>query len=278
VGDHFYWGVSPLSALMAAADATTTLRIGSYVFNNDLRHPAVLAKEVATLDLLSNGRFECGLGAGWYGPEYAQAGLSFTSPAERRGRLAEAIRIIKGLCGEEPVSLAGPHYTLAGLAGLPKPVQRPHPPLLVGGGGRHMLTLAAQEADIVGLIPPMRESRLDWGAGSLTAMERRVDWVRQAAGERFESLELNILVFDLAVADDQERGAAEIAPRWKDSPDAHTTAATLLDTTCALVGTVDQIVEEIQRWRERLGVSYVVVNGAHNLWAFAPVVERLAGT
>lgn len=277
VGDHFYWGVSPLSALMAAADATTTLRIGSYVFNNDLRHPAVLAKEVATLDLLSEGRFECGIGAGWYGPEYAQAGLTFAPLAERRERLAEAIQILKGLCGDEAMQLAGTHYTLAGLTGVPKPVQRPHPPLLIGGGGRRMLTLAAHEADIVGLIPPLRNARLDWAAGSLEAMEQRVEWVRQAAGDRFATLELNLLVFDMEVASQPERGAEAIAQRWKDSPDASTTATALLETTCALVGTVDQMVEQIQHWRERLGVSYVVVNGAHNLQTFAPVVARLTG-
>src|SRR5207253_6767082 len=149
--DHYVNDLATTPALAIAAEATNTLRVGSFVFDNDFRHPAAVAKEAATLDLLSDGRFELGIGAGWHGPEYQQTGIPFEPPGVRVGRLEEAVTIIKALFGEEPVNFSGKHYTINGLVGLPKPVQRPHPPILIAGGGKRVLSLAAREADIVGL-------------------------------------------------------------------------------------------------------------------------------
>lgn len=278
VGDHFYWGLAPFAALMAAAETTSALRVGGFVFNNDLRHPAVLAKEAATLDLLSAGRLELGLGAGWYGPEYAQAGLPFDSPGVRVERLAEAVHVIKGLFREEPVTFAGRHYAVSALEGVPKPVQRPHPPLLLGGGGRRMLELAGREADIISLIPKLAGARIDLADASLAAMGRRLAWVRRAAGEQFDRLEISTLLFDLLVTDRRQQGAELIAARWS----AHrqgvpVTSDHVLDAVSVLVGSVDGIVEQLQRWREVLGISYVVVWPERHLEDFAPVVARLSG-
>ncbi|MEO5953821.1 MAG: TIGR03621 family F420-dependent LLM class oxidoreductase, partial [Chloroflexia bacterium] len=149
--DHFVNPLAAVPALSVAAAATTTLRVGSFVFDNDFRHPAMLAKEAATLDLLSDGRFEIGIGAGWHGPEYEQTGIPFDPPGVRVGRLEEAVAIIKKFFTGEPVTFAGNHYTINGLVGLPTSVQRPHPPIFLAGGGKRVLSLAGREADIVGL-------------------------------------------------------------------------------------------------------------------------------
>src|SRR3954447_1087040 len=151
--DHFLNPLTPMPALAAAAAVTTTLRVGCIVFANDYRHPALLAKEAATLDLLSGGRFEFGLGAGWYQEEYERAGIPFASAGTRISRMQEALHVIRALWGEGPVHFQGEHYTIAGLEGLPKPVQQPHPPIFIGGTGPRMLRLAGSQADIVGFVP-----------------------------------------------------------------------------------------------------------------------------
>jgi probable F420-dependent oxidoreductase len=159
--DHFTDQVGPIAALMAAADATTTLRVGSLVFDNDYRHPVVLAKEAATLDLLSEGRLDLGLGAGWMASDYEQAGIPFDSAGTRISRMEEALTIIKGLFTGEPFTFAGEHYRLTSMEGSPRPVQRPHPPILLGGGGRRMLRIAAREADIVNVNFDLREGAVN---------------------------------------------------------------------------------------------------------------------
>jgi probable F420-dependent oxidoreductase len=236
-------------------------------------------KEAYTLDLLSDGRFELGLGAGWYAPEYGWIGQPFAPAARRVARLAEAIRIIKGLASPEPLTLTGEHYQVRELAGRPSPAQRPHPPLLVGGGGKRMLELAGREADIVHLMPKANESRVNLADSSPAAMAERVGWVRAAAGERFGAIELGTLLFELHVTDDAQGTAATLAARWTSHPQgAPVTAAHLLDSLSVLVGSVEQIVERLQRWRAALGISYVVVFTEPQMEAFAPVVARLAGT
>src|SRR6266568_4197945 len=152
LGDQF----APVPALLAAAEATHTLRIGSFVFDNDFRHPVMLAREAATLDLLSGGRFELGLGAGWNRSEYEQAGIPYDSPGVRVSRMEEALHIIKGLLADGPVNFSGKYYTVTDLEGHPKPVQRPHPPILIGGGGKRLLSIAAREATTVGFTPTFR--------------------------------------------------------------------------------------------------------------------------
>jgi probable F420-dependent oxidoreductase len=212
VPDHFRDQLAPVPALTAAAMATTRLRVGALVFCNDFRHPVVLAKEAATIDVLSGGRFELGLGSGWLREEYDQAGIRFDAPGTRIERLAEAVAIVKGLLAGERVTFTGRHYAIAGLAGRPSPVQRPHPPLLIGGGGRRTLSLAAREASIVGLVPRALPDgsgldRADFGEGTL---RQKIEWVRAAAGDRFDSLELHALVQAVVVTG---RAAGGAVPR-----------------------------------------------------------------
>ena len=273
VPDHFRDHLAPVPALVAAALATTRLRVGSLVFSNDFRHPAVLAKEAATIDVLSGGRFELGLGGGWLRAEYDQAGIPFDAPGTRIERLEEAVTIIKGLLAGERVTFAGRHYTIADLEGRPTPVQRPHPPIAIGGGGRRTLTLAAREASIVGLVPRARRdgSGLDLSDLSDAATREKLEWVRSAAGERFDSLEINALIQAVVVADQRMTAADQLASRFKVAREV------VLETVYVAVGTIDEICETLRQRRERHGISYLTVF-ERDMEAFAPVVERLAGT
>lgn len=274
--DHLGDQLSPIPALVAAADATNTLRVGSLVFDNDFRHPVMLAKEAATLDVLSGGRLELGLGAGWMKPEYESAGIPFDRASVRIERLAEAIRIIKGLFADGPVDFSGHYHTITGLEGFPKPIQRPHPPIHVGGGGQRLLSLAAREADIIGFIP---RARADGQGPDLTdatpeALEQKIAWVREAAGERFADLELGILVAQVLTTEDREQAAQFIATTLAAGLNVGTDV--ILQAPYLLLGTVDQICEDLLARRERYGISYINVFEA-SLEALAPVVARLAG-
>jgi probable F420-dependent oxidoreductase len=273
VPDHFRDHLAPVPALVAAALATTRLRVGSLVFSNDFRHPAVLAKEAATIDVLSGGRFELGLGGGWLRAEYDQAGIPFDAPGTRVERLEEAVTIIKGLLAGERVTFAGRHYTIADLEGRPTPVQRPHPPIAIGGGGRRTLTLAAREASIVGLVPRARRdgSGLDLSDLSDAATREKLEWVRAAAGARFDSLEINALIQAVVVADQRMTAADQLASRFKVAREV------VLETVYVAVGTIDEICETLRQRRERYGISYLTVF-ERDMEAFAPVVARLAGT
>ena len=273
VPDHFRDHLAPVPALVAAALATTRLRVGSLVFSNDFRHPAVLAKEAATIDVLSGGRFELGLGGGWLRAEYDQAGIPFDAPGTRIERLEEAVTIIKGLLAGERVTFAGRHYTIADLEGRPTPVQRPHPPIAIGGGGRRTLSLAAREASIVGLVPRARRdgSGLDLSDLSDAATREKLEWVRSAAGARFDSLEINALIQAVAVADQRMTAADQLASRFKVAREV------VLETVYVAVGTIEEICETLRQRRERHGISYLTVF-ERDMEAFAPVVARLAGT
>ena len=273
VPDHFRDHLAPVPALVAAALATTRLRVGSLVFSNDFRHPAVLAKEAATIDVLSGGRFELGLGGGWLRAEYDQAGIPFDAPGTRIERLEEAVTIIKGLLAGERVTFAGRHYTIADLEGRPTPVQRPHPPIAIGGGGRRTLTLAAREASIVGLVPRARRdgSGLDLNDLNDAATREKLEWVRSAADARFDSLEINALIQAVVVADQRMTAADQLASRFKVAREV------VLETVYVTVGTIEEICETLRQRRERHGISYLTVF-ERDMEAFAPVVERLAGT
>lgn len=275
VPDHFRDHLAPVPALTAAALATTRLRVGSLVFSNDFRHPAVLAKEAATIDVLSGGRFELGLGAGWLRAEYDQTGIPFEAPGTRVERLEEAVTIIKGLLAGERVTFAGRHYTIADLDGRPTPVQRPHPPIAIGGGGRRTLTLAAREASIVGLVPRARRdgSGLDLADLSDAATREKLEWVRAAAGDRFDSLEINTLIQAVAVTVPEQRTAAadQLASRFNVARDV------VLETPYVLLGTIEEMCETLRQRRERYGISYLTVF-ERDMEVFAPVVARLAGT
>jgi probable F420-dependent oxidoreductase len=201
IRDHFapdYFGnqLGPIAALMSAAAATTMLRVGSLVFDNDYRHPVMLAKEAATIDVLSGGRFELGIGAGWLRSEYEQAGMPFEPAGVRISRLEEAIRVIKGVFTEAPLTFTGEHYTIRELNGYPKPAQRPHPPILIGAGKQRMLRLAGREADIVGILTTsVARGTLDDDPMERLAesVAQKVAWVREGAGERFDTIELSLV-------------------------------------------------------------------------------------
>ena len=272
--DHFTDQLGPIAALMAAADATTRLRVGSLVFDNDYRHPVVLAKEAATLDLLSDGRFDLGLGAGWMASDYEQAGIPYDSPGTRISRMEEGLKIIKGLFAGEPFTFAGEHYQVAGIEGFPRPVQKPHPPILLGGGGRRMLRLAAREADIVNVNFDLREGQVNRDlvrTGLAEATDEKLRWIKDAAGDRLDRIELSVTIFLANITDDRESVATLMAAGVGAEP------KDILAMPHFLIGTVDEVVEDLQRRRERYGISYVIVPGEADE-TFAPVVARLAGT
>lgn len=274
MADHFGDQLAPIAGLMAAADATTTLRIGALLFCNDYRHPVVLAKEAATIDVLSGGRFELGVGAGWMTSDYAESGIELDPAGVRIERLAEAIEVLKGLFSGEPLHHHGDHYRIDGMTGFPTPVQRPHPPILVGGGGRKVLTLAAQQADIVGINIDLRAGVIDASAGpnaTVDATNEKIGWVRDAAGARFDDIELQVRIHLAMVTDDRAGVAEAMAPALGLTP----TAA--LQTPHALVGSVDEIVDQLVERRERWGLSYIGLS-ANTLESMAPVISRLAGT
>jgi probable F420-dependent oxidoreductase len=270
--DHFGNQMAPVPALMAAAAATTVLRIGALVWDNDYKHPVVLAKELATMDLLSDGRLEVGIGAGWERADYDWSGIPYDPPGVRIDRFEEGLAIIKGHFTPGPFSFSGQHYTVSGLDGLPKPVQA-HIPILVGGGGKRVLSIAAREADIVGINGTMAAGAIGPEAlASMTpdAVDEKVAIVKLAAGPRFESLEMNVRAFFVSVTDDREGLAARLAGGFGMTPQA------ALQTPFAVVGTVDQIIETLQARRERWGFSYVIV-GTGDVEPFAPVVAALTG-
>jgi probable F420-dependent oxidoreductase len=278
IPDHLFDRLAPLPALAAVAEATSRLRIGTFVLNNNLRHPAVLAQELATLDRLSGGRLEIGLGAGWNVEEHHQVGLPFETHRVRVERLGEAIQVLKGLFTPGPFSFQGRHYRITELEGLPEPVQRPHPPFLVGGGGRRMLELAARQAQIVGLaarIPaPYRHD--PWSCLAEATAEK-VAWVREAAGARFADLELNTypVLAPVRVTTRARAAARTLADRLRERDGAELSVDALLDSPHVFFGTIEQLVEKCLGLRERFGISYIMVAGEAE--AFAPVVERLAG-
>jgi probable F420-dependent oxidoreductase len=273
--DHFGDQLAPVPAMMAAADATTTLRVGALVFDNDYRHPLVLAKEAATLDLLSGGRFEMSLGAGWMRTDYDQSGIPYDPPSVRVDRFEEGVQVLKGLLSADgPYSFAGEHYTIDEHTPSPRPVQRPHPPLTLGGGGKRVLSIAAREADVVGINVNLREGL----GGAETAPDaspastrRKIGWVKEAAGARFDDLELNTLIGFAMVTDDAASIAEAMAPAFGIEP------ADALHVPLALLGTLDEMADELEWRRAEYQISYFSVEA--DCWeALGPLVSRLAGT
>jgi probable F420-dependent oxidoreductase len=272
--DHFGDQLAPVPALSMAAAATTSLRVGTLVFANDFRHPAVLAKETATLDLLSDGRLEVGVGAGWMTEDYAWTGVAHDRAGVRIDRMIESIEVLRGLWGDDAFSFDGEHYTISEMNGLPKPVQAGGPPIIVGGGGKRVLSTAARLADIVGVNPNVGEGKVGPEAVasmSAEATEEKLGWVRAAAGDRFDDLEISILKFVTIVTDDRDAVAAKVAAGMGMAPE------TLLASPHTLVGSAEQIADELVEQRERWQGSYVTVQ-SDALASFAPVVAALAGT
>lgn len=271
--------LAPMPALAVVAAATERLRIGTFVLNNDLRHPAVLAQDLATLDVLSGGRLDVGLGAGWNRPEYAASGIAFEHGARRVERLEEAIAVLKGLFADAPFSFEGRHYRISEMVGLPRPVQRPHPRFLIGGGGRRVLTLAAREADVVGLSPRAGSTaRGDIGSFLAPATAQKVTWVREAAGDRLAHLDLNTyptLSGRVVVTAEPRRALAEVLERVRLWAADDVSEADLLESPHVFVGTVDDLADKLRGLRERFGINSLMVGELDD--RLTPLVERLAG-
>jgi probable F420-dependent oxidoreductase len=271
--DHFDDQLAPVPALMTAADATSTLRVGALVWDNDYKHPLVLAKELATMDLLSEGRLEIGIGAGWMMTDYEQAGMPYDRPGVRIDRFVEGLAIIKGLMSPDVFSYTGEHYTVTEHNGTPKSVQRPHPPILIGGGGKRVLTIAAREADIIGVNASMHAGVVGPEAiATMTAeaVDEKVAIIRDAAGTRLDAIEMNVRAFMVNVTDDRAGTMSFLSTMLGVDEQ-------MIDTTpFALIGSPAKIVEDLLARRERWGFSYVIV-GADDIDAFAPVVAELAG-
>ena len=269
--DHITDQLAPVPALAAAAAATTTLRIGSFVFDNDYRDPVMLAKEATTLDLLSDGRLEFGIGAGWNRRDYRQLGIPYDPPKLRVDRMEEALALIKRLWIERKVTHRGAFYRIADASVLPRPTQRPHPPVMVGGGGPRMLRIAAREAQIVALAPAVN-ARGGPKLRTLTvaSLAERISRLRHVARARFADLELNVIVFDAQVTDARQSLAQMIAARLK------ATVTALVESPFFLYGSRRGLVEMLLERRERAGVSYIALPGTA-MRAFAPIVAELRG-
>lgn len=285
LADHFVRPFAPLIACQAVADATTTLRITQTVLAQDFREPAVLAKELATLDVLSEGRLEVGLGAGWLRQEYEDAGIRFEPAPVRIARLEETAIILKGLFGDEPFSFEGEHYRINGLKGVPTPVQRPRPPIMIGGGGRKVLSVAARQADIVQLMPSNRHGRtsLDASQFSAPAIEEKIGWIRDAAGSRFDEIELSAQLIECAVTDRPDEHLSDLADRIATVTERmgggriDFGGEDLRSSPIVAVGSLDEVCERLLDTRDRYGISYFSAPVDAPPEVIAPVIEALNG-
>jgi probable F420-dependent oxidoreductase len=278
VHDHLASQLAPVPLLTAVAMATERIRLCPLVFNNDLRHPAVLAQELASMDAISGGRLEVGIGAGWNEREYTAAGIAYDRAGIRIERLSEGIAVIRGLFADGPFSHAGRYYTITALDGLPKPVQRPHPPFLIGGTRERVVRLAAREADIVGLDLRQRgEAILDAFAARTDV---RVGWVREEAGERFGQLDLSVLrlLGDITITAKPLKAAGEVAQRLTGWTGLPISAEDVLESPYSLIGSVADLVDKLIRIRARWGINSFLVGwfDEERLRDIAPVVEQLA--
>jgi probable F420-dependent oxidoreductase len=272
--DHFIdTALAPVPAMATALAHTNTLRACALVLDNDYKHPAIVAKEVATMDVLSDGRADLGIGAGWMKVDYDALGLPYDRAGVRVDRLEEALHVVKGCWADGPFSFSGDHYTITDYDAIPAPAQQPRPRILVGGGAPRVLRLAGREADVVGINPNLR-------AGAVTAdavhssladeTKQKIAWVKEGAGSRFDDVELQIRYFVCTITDDPQKLAEAMAPGFNISPED------VLTSGVALVGTIESMIEELQRRRDEWGVSNIVI-GDDMLDAFAPVVAKLAG-
>src|SRR5436190_5216330 len=277
VPDHLIGQLSPIVAMATVAAATTTLRVSAFVMNNDLRHPAVVAQDLASIDVLSTGRLDIAIGAGWNQSEYDAIGLGYDPPSVRQARLAESITVLKGLFGGSPFSFAGEHYTITDYAAQPVPVQRPHPPFFIGGGSRRTLTLAARAASTVGLAPRIKPGPVvDAHSMTLDATRQKIDWVRAAAPERFAALEFNIYpsTWPVTVTDDLRAEARRVIGHLRSQTGVELTEAEVIDSPHLFIGSIDRLVEKCLQLREELGISFIMLGDMETL---VPVMERLNG-
>jgi probable F420-dependent oxidoreductase len=273
VPDHFHEGLGPITAMTAAAMATTALKVAPMVLNTDLRHPAVLARELASIDIVSGGRLEVGLGAGYNPLDYQRSGIAMDPPSVRVDRLIEHATVLRGLWSEQPTTFEGKHYAIDDLDGTPKPSTPGGPPLLVAGGGRRMLRFAAQHADIVGVnvhLPAAPDATSARDALPIS-IDEKFGWIQEAAGDRFDDLEFSAWLSVGRVTDDVSKLGERLSAAFG-AP-----IADVLESPLVLAGTVDEIVDHVERRRARWNYSYFVVPQPATD-DFAPVVERLTGT
>lgn len=261
--DHFGRQLAPVPAMMAAACATTTLKVGAFVFAVDYKHPLVLAKEMATIDVLSGGRVEVSLGAGWAEVEYRQAGLRFDPNGVRVSRLAEGVQVLAGLLSEGPFTFEGEHFRIEGHDGWPTPVQRPRPKILVGGSKRRVLQTAARYGDIVGMNVDLAAPPGDRLAG----LRERLAWVEEAAGDRLSELELNMTLMGLVVTEDREAAAKPFADRFGLDVEQ------VLANPAFLIGPIGELVERVHELRDEIGITYLV---GHAEASVDPLTELIA--
>ena len=273
VPDHFHEGLGPITAMAVAAAATTTLKVAPLVFDIDFRHPAVLARELASIDLISEGRLEVGLGAGYNPLDYSRSGIRMDSPKVRVDRLIEHASVLRSLWGTEPVTFVGDHYRINELDGTPKPFTAGGPPLLIAGGGKRMLRFAARHAEIVGVNVSLPSAPNEASArdGLPESIDRKFAQLRLDAGDRFDTLEFNAWLSVASVTNDALALARKLSGRFG-AP-----AEDILSSPFILAGTHDQIVERLHARRERWGYSYFVIQGP-GIDEFAPIVQELSGT
>ncbi len=273
VPDHFDEGAGPIAALAAAAVVTTTINVGSLVLDCDFRHPVVLARELATIDQLSEGRFELGIGAGWKALDYEHSGIPMDRPGVRVSRMIEHLQVLRALFADGPVNFAGEHYTVTDLEGTPKPFRPGGPPIVIGGGAPRLLRFAGANADIVGVNASIHSGEVDAAAaqdGLAASIDQKVAWVKEGAGDRFDQLELNAWLAIAEITDDADGYAEAVAPAFEASP------ADVLESPLSLIGSPQQIADRLHERRERWGYSYHVIPAAQAK-AFAPIVAELTG-
>ena len=272
--DHFDDQWAPTVALTVAAEATTTLRVAALVYDVDYRHAVTLAKEIATLDVVSGGRVEFGIGAGWMTDDYEAAGIEFDRPGVRRDRMIEAIEVVQGLWSGEPFNFQGSHYEISGLTGTPSPHQPGGPPIIVGGGGKRVLTEAALRANIVGLNASLHAGSVGPETALSALGERfleRRNWVEEAAGDRFPEIELQMNTFMTAVTNttsEADQMFDGMAPMFGLSPEQARTIPMVL------AGTISDVCDQLHRYRELYGTSYWVIHEGE-IDAMAPVVAKM---
>jgi probable F420-dependent oxidoreductase len=246
VPDHLDDQWAPMIAATVAAEATTTLRVGTLVLDNDFRHPVVLAKEAATLDIVSGGRFEFGLGAGWMKTDYQQSGIPMDKPSVRVARLAESLAIMRAMWRDGSVTFTGEHYRVSGAAGTPAPTTPGGPPLVIGGGGRRVLTLAGRYADIVSIVPSLTAGYVGPEVAAESVVEKytdRVRWAREAAADRAGDLEFQCWTVAVQVVPNAGEVIESLASLFGLTPDQ------LRSAPLALIGTVEEITEVLRKRR-----------------------------
>lgn len=272
--DHISSRLSVMPLLSLAAEVSG-MRVSPMVIANDYRHPVLVARDGASLDILSEGRFELGIGTGWIKEQYDSVGIAYDPPSVRVDRFEEALQVILGCWSGEPFTFTGTHYQVEDVT-CPEPVQQPRPPVLIAGSGRRMLTLAGRVADIVGIsaVGGADTGLAEFGralSGSGSRIEEQLDWVKTGAGTRFDDVVISVYAHHLQVGDDGEEVADELAATWQ------TTPAQVLASPHVLIGATAEIVEVLQERRERFGISYVVFLGA-DLEDAEPIVSTLSGT